>query len=333
VQTGGNMKVGKIPNSVLKEIVLDKIKGNRKEVLIRPKVGEDCCAVDFENKVCVLSSDPITGAENEIGRLAVHISCNDVASCGAEPLGLIVTILVPPTAAQEDLELVMSQISNTANSLNVDIIGGHTEVTGAVNRFVVITTAVGYVLKDKLVSTSGAMAGDDIILTKFAGIEGTAIIAHDKERELKDKIEKDILEKAKSLVKDISVVKEGIIAGKFGVNSMHDVTEGGVLGAVWEVAEASGKGAVIYAEKIPVLEETLKICSIYNIDPFRLISSGCMIITCKNGKDLVKELEGNGIKATVIGQITEGKEKRLVLRDGYNDISEPLSDELYKVVN
>ncbi|AEV68093.1 AIR synthase family protein [Acetivibrio clariflavus] len=327
------MKIGKIPNSVLKEIVLDKIKGSRKEVLLRPKVGEDCCAVDFENKVCVLSSDPITGAENEIGRLAVHISCNDVASCGAEPLGLIVTILVPPTATQKDLELVMSQISETANSLNVDIIGGHTEVTGAVNRFVIITTAVGYVLKDKLVSTSGAMVGDDIILTKFAGIEGTAIIAHDKESELKDKIEKDVLEKAKSLVKDISVVKEGIIAGRFGVNSMHDVTEGGVLGAVWEVAEASEKGAVIYADKIPVLKETLKICNIYNIDPFRLISSGCMIITCKNGKDLVKELEENGIKATVIGQITEGNEKRLVLKDGYIDINEPLSDELYKVVN
>lgn len=326
------MKIGKIPNGVLKEIVLDKIKNNRKEILIRPKVGEDCCAVDFGNNVCVLSSDPITGAENEVGRLAVHISCNDVASCGAEPLGLLVTILVPPRATQSDLELVMSQISDTASSLNVDIIGGHTEVTSAVNRFVIITTAVGHVLKDKLVSTSGAMVGDDIIITKYAGIEGTAIIAHDKEKELMDKIERDVLEKAKSLVKDISVVKEGIIAGRFGVNSMHDITEGGVLGAVWEVAEASEKGAVVYADKIPVMEETLKICNIFNIDPFRLISSGCMIITCKNGKDLVKELESNGIKATIIGQITEGNKKQLVLKDGYAEIDEPLSDELYKVV-
>ena len=326
------MKIGKIPNSVLKEIVLDKIKNNRKEILIRPKVGEDCCAVDFGNNVCVLSSDPITGAENEVGRLAVHISCNDVASCGAEPLGLLVTILVPPRATQSDLELVMSQISDTASSLNVDIIGGHTEVTSAVNRFVIITTAVGHVLKDKLVSTSGAMVGDDIIITKYAGIEGTAIIAHDKEKELMDKIERDVLEKAKSLVKDISVVKEGIIAGRFGVNSMHDITEGGVLGAVWEVAEASEKGAVVYADKIPVMDETLKICNIFNIDPFRLISSGCMIITCKNGEDLVKELESNGIKATIIGQITEGNKKQLVLKDGYVEIDEPLSDELYKVV-
>lgn len=274
----------------------------------------------------------ITGAENEVGRLAVHISCNDVASCGAEPLGLLVTILVPPKATQKDLELVMSQISDTANSLNVDIIGGHTEVTGAVNRFVIITTAVGNVLKDKLVSTSGAQAGDDIIITKYAGIEGTAIIAHDKESELLDKVEKDILEKAKFLVNDISVLKEGMIAGQYGVNSMHDITEGGVLGAVWEVTEASGKGAIVYSERIPVLEETIKLCQIYNIDPLRLISSGCMIITCRNGSELVKELERNGVKATIIGQITASNEKRLVLKDSYIDISEPLSDELYKVV-
>ena len=132
------MEIGKIPNNVLKEIVLDKIKGKREEIIVRPKVGEDCCAVDFGDNVCVLSSDPITGAENEVGRLAVHISCNDVASCGAEPIGLLVTILVPPRATKKDLELVMSQISDTANSLNVDIMGGHTEVTSAVNRLLLL---------------------------------------------------------------------------------------------------------------------------------------------------------------------------------------------------
>lgn len=327
------MEIGKIPNTVLKQVILDKIKGSRKEIIVRPKVGEDCCAIDFGDKVCVLSSDPITGSINEVGRLAVHISCNDVASCGAEPLGLLVTILVPPKAAEGELELVMTQICDTANSLNVDIIGGHTEVTSAVNRFVIITTAVGNVIKDKLVTTSGAQDGDDIIITKYAGIEGTAIIAHDKEKELLNEVEKDILERSKALIKDISVVKEGIIAGKFGVNSMHDITEGGVLGAIWEVTEASKKGAVVYRDKIPVMDETLKLCEIYNINPLKLISSGCMIITCKKGIELVKLLESEGVKATIIGQINNTSQKKLVLEDGYVEITEPLSDELYKVVD
>lgn len=327
------MDIGKVPNSVLTELIINKIKANRKEILIRPKVGEDCCAVDFGKDVCVLSSDPITGAVNEVGRLAVHVSCNDVASCGAEPLGLLMTILAPEGTKEKDIENVMTQIVDTANSLNVDIIGGHTEITTAVNRIVIISTAVGKVLKDKLVTTSGAKPGDDIIVTKAAGIEGAAIIAHDKEKELVDIIGKEAVERAKTFINYVSVLKEGIIAGTFGVNSMHDVTEGGILGAVWEVTEASETGAVIYKSKVPVKDETQKICKVYGIDPLRLISSGCMIITCKNGRELVKELENNGIEAAVIGKITADLGRKLVCEDNQViDISEPGSDELYKVV-
>ncbi len=90
------MEIGKVPNDILKEIILNKIRCCRDEVLIRPKIGEDCAAVDFGEYACVMSTDPITGAVNEVGRLAVHISCNDVASCGVEPIGLLATILAPP---------------------------------------------------------------------------------------------------------------------------------------------------------------------------------------------------------------------------------------------
>ncbi|NLD48338.1 MAG: AIR synthase, partial [Clostridiaceae bacterium] len=182
------MKVGKLPNSLLKEIIIDKLRKERKEVLVRPGIGEDCGVVDFDKNVCVISSDPITGAVNEVGRLAVHVSCNDIASCGAEPVGLVLTVLVPPKAEKEDLKIVMDQVNETAASLNVDIIGGHTEVTDAVNRFVIVSTVLGKVLRDKLVTTKGAKPGDDIVITKSAGLEGTAIIAHDKENELADKI-------------------------------------------------------------------------------------------------------------------------------------------------
>lgn len=326
------MKVGKLPNSLLKEIIIDKLRKERKEVLVRPGIGEDCGVVDFEGNVCVVSSDPITGAVNEVGRLAVHVSCNDIASCGAEPVGLVLTVLVPPGAEKEDIKTVMTQVNETAASLNVDIIGGHTEVTDAVTRFVIVSTVLGKTLRDKLVTTKGARPGDDIVITKSAGLEGTAIIAHDKENELVDKIGYDAVQRAKAFINRISVVKEGIIAGEFGVNSMHDVTEGGILGAVWEIAEASGTGALIFRDKIPIEEETLKICNNYCLDPLKLISSGCMIITCKNGGGLVKVLEDNGINATVIGSITESKEKKLVLKDMSVFIDEPLSDELYKVV-
>jgi len=331
------LEVGKVPNDILKEIVIDKIKHNRDEVILRPQIGEDCCGVDFGEYICVLSSDPITGAINEIGQLAVHVSCNDVAACGVEPLGLLVTILAPDGTTKEDIDTVMTQLTNAANTLNVDIMGGHTEITRSVKRMVIITTAIGKVVKGKLVKSSGAKTGDCIILTKTAGMEGTAIIAHDKESELINVFGVEFVNKAKSFINNISAVNEGVIAGKFGVNSMHDVTEGGVLGAVWEVAEASKVGVILYKEKIPIAYETNEICKLYSINPLRLISSGCMIITCSDGEGLVRELEKKGVKGTIIG---EGNDK-LIMEVGTSiesasgnnifKIDPPGSDELFRI--
>jgi hydrogenase expression/formation protein HypE len=326
------MEIGKVPNDLLKKIILDKIKHNRKEVLLRPNIGEDCCAIDFGDYICILSTDPITGAVNKIGRLAVHISCNDIASCGVEPLGILTTILAPAETTEQELDTVMGQICETANSLNVDILGGHTEITSSVNRFILTCTTVGRTLKGKMITTSGARPGDSLILTKSAGIEGTAVIAHDKADELTIRFGKDNVERAKNFINSISVVKEGIIAGEFGATAMHDVTEGGVLGAAWEVAEASGVGVVIEREKIPVEPETIKISSYYGIDPLKLISSGCMIIACSDGKGLVKELEKNNIKATIIGHMTEDTSKKIISGDTIKDLMQPEADELYKVV-
>ncbi len=226
----------------------------------------------------------------------------------------------------------MTQMGDTANSLNVDIIGGHTEITAAVNKFVVITTSIGRVLKDKLVTTSGAQVGDDIVLTKSAGIEGTAIIAFDKEWELVEGIGCESVERAKGYMDSISVVKEGKLAGDFGVSAMHDVTEGGVLGAVWELAEASGVGVEVIEDRIPVARETEEICKFYGINPLKLISSGCMVIACEDGQALVEKLEENGIKASVIGKVTGGVERKLISGESIEDIEQPESDELYKVV-
>lgn len=325
------MEIGKIPNDLLKKIILDKIKYKREEVIVRPKIGEDCCAVDFGEYTCVLSTDPITGAVNEIGRLAVHVSCNDIASCGVEPLGLLVTILAPPQTTEKDLETVMGQVCETAEQLNVDILGGHTEVTSSVNKCVITSTAIGRAKTERLVTTSGAKYGDDVVITKTAGIEGTAIIAHDKEEILSKEFGMEFVEKAKSFISDISVVREGIVAGEFGVTSMHDVTEGGILGAVWEIAEASKTGMEIYKDRIPVAEETEKICVFFGIDPLRLISSGCMMITCRGGHKLVKVLKDNGIEATVIGRVTQSQSKVLLWGENKEVILQPNADELYNL--
>ncbi len=326
------MEIGKLPNDILKKLVFSKIHENRKEVIIRPNIGMDCAAVDFGNYTCVLSSDPITGTAKEIGRLAVHICCNDIASCGVEPLGIMSTILCPTGATEQELELIMDQLTDAAASINVDLLGGHTEVTTAVSRFVISCTAVGRCLKDKLVVTSGAKAGDDLVITKHAGLEGASIIAHEKELELAEIIGRQAVDEAKSYMGSISVVKDGLEAAKFGVNAMHDITEGGILGAVWEICEASGTGAEVYIENIPVRNVTEKICRHYSINPYKLISSGCMLVSTSDGKGLVCHLKKAGIEASIVGKLNQSGEKMAISAKGKEMISPPEADELYRVL-
>ncbi len=326
------MKTGKLPNSVLERIVFNKIKKIHNEILIRPGIGMDCSAVDFGEYACVLSCDPITGTAKEIGRLAVHINCNDIASCGVEPLGLLVTILCPAGSSENELESIMEQLTSAARSVNVDILGGHTEITNAVSRFVISCTAMGKCLKDKLVTTDGAKQGDNLIITKHAGLEGASIIAHEKENELTVALGQSTVEEAKAFMDDISVVKDGVTAARFGVNAMHDVTEGGLLGAVWELCEASGTGVDIYEDKIPVNMSTIKICEYYGIDPYKLISSGCMLISAADGDTLAEILNKEGISAAVIGKLNDTKRRRIISHKGIRDIESPGSDELYKVL-
>lgn len=324
------MKSGKLPSDVLEKRILSSFRFKREEVLVRSKVGEDCSVLDFGEYACVVSTDPITGASNEIGRLAVHISCNDVAANGVEPFGLLFTILAPEGTTLEVLQDIVRQAAEEAASLKVEIIGGHTEITPAVNRIVVSTTAIGRAVKDRVITSSGAKPGDYIILTKWAGLEGTAIIAHDLEKRLRGRVNDALLESAQAMMGHISVVKEGMIAGETGATAMHDVTEGGVLGALWELAEASGVGLRIYRDKIPVRPETRAICEEFGLNPLKLISSGCMLITCRDGQGMLEALNREGIPASIIGEVVE-EGRTLVAGEREVPIDPPESDELYKV--
>ncbi len=327
------MEIGKLPNDVLEKIVLSNIKNKRKEVLVRAAVGEDNAIIDFGKELCVMSTDPITGATKGIGKLAVHISCNDVATSGAEPLGVLMTILAPPSTTEEDLGKIMKDAGEVAEELNIEIIGGHTEITDAVNRVVISTTVIGKQYREKLPDLNKIEVGHKVLITKYAGIEGTSIIAKELEDTLVEKIGIEKLTKAKDMDTMLSVVKEGMICGEIGVHYMHDITEGGVLGAVWEASKAIGKGIKVYESLIPVKDVTKEIADIVGIDLYRLISSGSMLIIGeeKNVLRIYEELDANNIKATVIGEIIE--EGILMERNGEVSIIEPpASDELYKAL-
>lgn len=327
------MKLGKLDSDLLKKLIFNHINLKRQEVITRPGIGEDCAVVDYGQNVCVMSTDPITGAANDIGRLAIHISCNDIASEGVEPLGIMLTIMVPESTTEAQLEEIMKQAAEEAEKLNVEIIGGHTEVTNAVNKPIIVSTAIGKSPKEKFIKNEKAQPGDAIIMTKYAGLEGTGIIASDYSYDLKSYLTDEEIEKAIGLLDQLSVVPEGITAGQIGVIDMHDVTEGGILGAIWEMCEITGVGAEIEYEKIPIMTETIKICEVYQIDPMKLISSGSMMIIVKEEKKerLLEAFKYQNIHAAQIGIITQ-KDKYLIKEGMKYTIHSPEADELYKVV-
>lgn len=327
------MKVGKVPESVLKRSVFKQIHTKRSEVLLGAGVGEDCAAVKLgEDEMFVMSTDPITGTATDIGNLAIHITMNDLASAGAEPVGVMLTILLPENTEEVELKGMMRQMEEACAQAHVQIMGGHTEVTRAVNQPLINVCGIGKAKVGQLVSTGGAKPGDDMIVTKWIGLEGTSIIAKEKEQELLTRYPGQLVENAKNFDKFLSVLPEAATAIKSGVSAMHDVTEGGIFGALWEMAEASGVGLEIDLKKIPVKQETIEVCEFFGINPYELISSGSMLMAAPDGNTLVRELEKQGIHAAVVGKAVAGNDRVLINEDERRFLEPPKTDELYKVV-
>ena len=327
------MKIGKISETILKRSVIKQIKHRREEVLVGPAIGEDCSIISLKgDEVFVISTDPITGTVQDIGTLAVHITANDIASSGAELIGIMLSVLLPENTTEAELKAMMYDVDMVCDRLQIEVIGGHTEVTKAVNQPIVTVTGIGKIKKADMLTTSGARPGQEIVMTKWIGLEGTAIIAKIKEQELLTKYSASFIEEAVKMIDYISVVPESRIAMKAGVTSMHDVTEGGIFGALWEIGAASKVGLEVDLKKIQLKQETVEICEFFNLNPYMLISSGCMLIVSDNGNLLVDRLKEAGIAAAVIGRITEGNDRIVINNDEQRYLEPPKSDELYKVI-
>lgn len=327
------MNLGKIPETILKRAILNQIGHRRDEVLVGPAVGEDCSVLSLgPEEVFVISTDPITGTVKDIGTLAVNITANDIASNGAEIIGIMLTILLPDGTKEAELRAMMQDIEAVCSKLQIEVIGGHTEITKAVNQPIVTVTGVGKMNKNEMIKTAGVRPGQDIVMTKWAGLEGTAIIAAAKEEELKVRYPLSFIENAKKLIECISVVPDAMVARAVGVTSMHDVTEGGIFGALWEIGAASRVGLEVDLKKILLKQETVEICEFYDINPYMLISSGCMLMITDKGNQLADRLNADGIAAAVIGRITEGNDRVIINEEERRFLEPPKSDELYKVM-
>ena len=314
-------RVGKLNANLLDELV-SGIKKKDPRVIVGPKVGEDAAVIDIGDKYLLSTTDPITFTSYKIGLYTVNVNANDIATMGGTPKWLLVSILLPENKTDSALvKEIFRDIENAADELGIDICGGHTEITKGLDRPIVSGHMLGEVDKDKLVTNSRARVGDEIILTKGIAIEGMALLAREREKELSGKYGNLFVEKVQNFLHDpgISVVKEAHIANQTAnIRAMHDPTEGGLATGLRELTRASNTGVVIYDDKIQYLEETSILCSEYKLDPLGVIASGALLIVVDpdDRDEVLRKLEQNDIECSVIGELTEKETGLKIVADG-----------------
>ncbi|RQG98090.1 AIR synthase family protein [Natrarchaeobius chitinivorans] len=290
-------------------------------VLQGPADGEDAAAIDWPGGDLVVSSDPISLAASQVGTLGVAVACNDVAASGADPRWLTVVVMLPGEDAS--FETIAADLDEAAADVGATIVGGHSEYVDQLERPLVSLTAMG--ATESFVPTGGAEPGDEVVLTKAAGIEGTAILATDFGADLD--VDDAVCERAERYFEEISVVPDARIVREYAT-AMHDPTEGGVAAGLVELARASGVRLEVDREAVPIREETETLCAAAGVDPLRIFGSGALLATVPGGTSdaCLDALEEVGLEAAVIGTVHEG-DPELVL-DG-EVIADAVADDLY----
>lgn len=327
------MKTGKLPENVWKRSVLRQIdQVKRKEVVIGAETGGNCAVFSFDGKemTCMSSYSGCWPGE-DTAKLAVHGSVNALAALGAEPVAADISMLLPEGTEEDEVRRMASQAGTVCAQLGIQAMGCHIEMTGGVNRPVVTVAGVGRRAGDNGIWMKGIEPGQDIVVSKWIGLEGSFLLAKNREMELLTRYPLRFLAGAKEYDRFLSTVPEAATAVKSGVCAMHSVGEGGIFGALWEMAAGAGVGLEIDWKRIPVRQETVEICEFFEISPYGLASGGCLLMAAERGYDLVRALEKEGIAASVIGKTTDNNDRVVINEDERRFLERPKPDELYKI--
>jgi hydrogenase maturation factor len=333
------LPVGKLDINFLQSL-LDKYKKTDRQVLLGPKIGEDAAVINLDGTILVVATDPITFATDEIGYYSVVVNANDVASCGIRPRWFSVTVLLPECENNEKItDRIFQQIHDACEKFNISLIGGHTEITHGINRPIVVGQMIGQGNEKSLIITGGAQPGDRVLMSKGVCVEGTAVIAREKEAFLLEQgISRGIVDNAKNFLFDpgISIVEEASLASESArINSMHDITEGGLANGLNEIAIASGVEIEIEFIKIPFFDETKIICDALGLNPLGVIGSGSLLITAKPGETekIVKKCREARMLISIIGRVTRVGSPRvtMVKPEGSEKLGYFQRDEIVKI--
>lgn len=275
------LPAGKVPGDLLKRLLGSYRTPDDPQVLVGASYGFDAAAIDTHQSPLIVKSDPITFASMDATSYLVAINANDIACLGGLPRWMTIVALLPTgTTSEATVEDLFACLSSACTRHGVSLIGGHTEITLGIDRPILVGTMIGVAGPHGLLKPGGARAGDDLFLTESAGLEGTALLAHEHGQRLIQMLGFETVTAAQLLLRSpglsVSAPARAFLATG-GVTALHDPTEGGVATAIWEMAEASSLGIEVDESSVPIRDETREICRVYDINPLGLIASGALL--------------------------------------------------------
>jgi hydrogenase maturation factor len=329
-------QTGKISHQFFKQFFQDKCGKKRQEVTVGPQFGVDVSVINLPNgQAMAMASDPLSLIPSlglsESAWLSVNLVANDIATTGFPPMYGQFVLNLPAEFSQKDFQIYWDYFHQYCSELGIAITGGHTGfIEGQNSTIAGGGTLVTIANQNQLLTSKLAEPGDAILATKGCAISSVALLAKSFPKTVKNKAGVEHYHKACELFNDISVLDDALIATggetRKEITAMHDVTEGGVLGAIYEMAIASDNGAIIYNDKLPISETQSRVCEVFSLAPPECIGAGSMIITCKKDavSKIITKLEKNNIPCTEVGQITEKSKGVILNKEGRE------SDLIYK---
>lgn len=328
------MKIGKVAESVLNRSVLKQIKLNQGMKMIDgASVGADCAIFEpfSSEKMCSSMQESLIRDKDDLYRLFYRVA-NNLACVGAtKNVGVMVSLLLPEEMEEQDLQTYTKEMASICKSLNMNIMGGQTNVSPDTKQMHVAVTGIAPVSDSSLSPHGKVSPGQDIVVSKWIALEGTAMVAKVGRDRLKERYPLYLIDEGEAMKQQMSIVPEAAVAITSKVSGMHDVSEGGIYRALWEVAQRAGVGLNVDLKKIPIRQETVEICEFFQLNPYELLSGGSLIMIAEDGEALVEALAQAQIPATVIGKITEGHDRIVINEDETRFLDRPRTDEIYKM--
>lgn len=338
------MNIGKISDSVLKRSVLKEIKTKRSEIVKGAGVGEDCALfMPIEDACTAVCTETVPYYSEELLAFSVYQVAANMAASFAEPIGLMVNILLPQDAEEQTIKEIMRCMQAACKKVDMAIAGGHTEISTFVSQPVITLTGLGKT-KDALLKreafekvkkahkgkNDGALL--ELVVTKWIGLEGTIYLAGHGKESLLARYPEKMIDEAIGFDKYLTMLPEAAHAVMSGVCMMHDISKGGVFGALWELSQKAGAGLDIDLKKIPIKQETVEICEHFGVNPYELLSGGSLIMACEDGSILVNQLAAIGVPAAVIGYLTNSNDKIIRNGEDVRFLDKPKADEIYRFI-